>query len=85
MSQLMSPLPAIRLKPSPVWAYDPSPDVAMFKKMKDIFKNINTGGAFQVFDVKNKDELIELFSNILTKYNINGELFVREDYCERLS
>ena len=62
--------------------YDPSPDVKMFKQMKDIFGNIDTQGDFQVFDVENKEELIDLFTNILTKYNVNGELFIREDYRE---
>ena len=34
----------------------------------------------QKFDVDNKEELIELFTNILTKKNINGDFFVRKDY-----
>ena len=65
-----------------VMGYDPSPDVAIFKRMKDVFPNIDTQGSFMVFDVDNKEELIELFTNILTKLNANGELFVREDYRE---
>ena len=62
--------------------YDPSPDVAIFKKMKDVYPNIDTSGPFQKFDVNNKEELIELFTNILTKKNVNGEMFVRKDYRE---
>ena len=62
--------------------YDPSPDVAMFKRMKDLFPNIDTSGSFMTFDLDNKQELIELFTNILTKFNVNGQLFVREDYRE---
>ena len=63
-----------------VVGYDPSPDVAMFKKFKEIFPHINTSGPFQKFDVDNKDELIELFTNILTKKDFNGNFFVRKDY-----
>ena len=62
--------------------YDPSPDVAMFKKMKDLWPDIDTQGTFMMFDLDNKAELVQLFTNILTKYNANGELFVREDYRE---
>ena len=65
-----------------VVGYDPSPDVAMFKRMKDLFPHIDTSGDFMMFDVDNKLELIELFTNILTKENVNGGLFVREDYRE---
>ena len=65
-----------------VVGYAPSPDVAMFKRMKECFPSIDTSGDFLSFDVDNKDELIELFSNVLTKLNVNGELFVREDYRE---
>ena len=35
-----------------------------------------------MFDLHNKAEPVQLFTNILTKYNANGELFVREDYRE---
>ena len=62
--------------------YDPSPDVAMFKKMKEVWGNINTSGSFLMFDIDDKEDLIELFTNILTKKNVNGELFVRKDYRE---
>ena len=62
--------------------YDPSPDVAMFKKMKDLWPDIDTQGTFMVFDLDNKAKLVQLFTNFLTKYNANGELFVREDYRE---
>ena len=62
--------------------YDPSPDVAMFKRMKDLFPNIDTSDSIMTFDLDNKQELIELFTNILTKLNVNGQLFVREDYRE---
>ena len=62
--------------------YDPSPDVAMFKRMKEIFPLIDTAGPYLMFDIDNKQELIELFTNILTKQNVNGELFVRKDYRE---
>ena len=65
-----------------VVGYDPSPDVLMFKRMKDVFPTIDTTGDFMMFDVDNKNELIELFTNILTKENVNGELFVRQDYRE---
>ena len=65
-----------------VVGYDPSPDVLMFKRMKDVFPTIDTTGDFMMFDIDNKDELIELFTNILTKENVNGELFVRQDYRE---
>ena len=65
-----------------VVGYDPSPEVAMFKHMKDIFPHIDTTGSFLTFDIDNKEELIELFTNILTKQNVNGELFVRKDYRE---
>ena len=63
--------------------YDPSPEVSMFKRMKEVFPHINTSGPFQTFDdVENKEELIELFTNILTKRNGDGELFIRKDYRE---
>ena len=62
--------------------YDPSPDVSMFKKMKDLWPDIDTHGTFMVFDLDNKAKLVQLFTNFLTKYNANGELFVREDYRE---
>ena len=66
-----------------VVGYDPSPEVSMFKRMKEVFPHINTSGPFQTFDdVDNKEELIELFTNILTKRNGDGELFVRKDYRE---
>ena len=65
-----------------VVGYDPSPDVAMFKRMKEVFPHINTSGPFKKFDVDNKDELCELFTNILTKKNVNGNFFVRKDYRE---
>ena len=65
-----------------VVCYDPSPDVAMFKRMKDLFPNIDTSGEFMMFDVDNKLELIELFTNILNQENADGGLFVREDYRE---
>ena len=54
----------------------------MFKKMKDVFPDIDTSGSFMMFDLDNKQEVIELFTNILTKLNVNGQLFVREDYRE---
>ena len=63
--------------------YDPSPDVLMFKRMKEVFPKIDTSGPFLIFDdLANKEELIELFTNILTKKNVNEELFVRQDYRE---
>ena len=65
-----------------VVGYDPSPDVLMFKRMKEVFSSLDTSGSFMMFDVDNKDELIELYTNILTKENVNGELFVRQDYRE---
>ena len=42
--------------------YDPSPDVAMFKRFKDVFPNIDTSGSYMTFDLDNKDELIELLA-----------------------
>ena len=65
--------------------YDPSPDVAMFKRFKDVFPNIDTSGSYMTFDLDNKDELIELFTRILTQENDDGGLFVREDYRELCS
>ena len=37
---------------------------------------------FQKYNVDNKDELCELFTNILTKKNGDGNFFVRKDYLE---
>ena len=65
-----------------VMGYDPSPDVQMFKRMKDIWKDIDTTGPFQTFELETeqREELIMTYIEILEKHGVDGELFVRGDY-----
>ena len=67
-----------------VVGYDPSPDVAMFKKFQEIFPQLDTSGTFLTFDLEAEQakELIKLYIDILTKEGEDGEMFVREDYRE---
>ena len=67
-----------------VVGYDPSPDVAMFKRFKEIFPLIDTTGSFETFQLESdqKEELIKTYTEILTKQGDDGKLFVRQDYRE---
>ena len=67
-----------------VVGYDPSPDVAMFKKFKEIFPQLDTSGTFLTFDLEAEqaEDLIKLYTDILTREGEDGEMFVREDYRE---
>ena len=62
--------------------YDPSPDIQMFKRMKEIWKDIDTTGPLQTFEfeTEQRDELIVTYTEILEKHGVDGELFVRGDY-----
>ena len=65
-----------------VMGYDPSPDVQMFKRMKEIWKDIDTTGPFQTFELETeqREELILTYTDILEKHGVDGKLFVRGDY-----
>ena len=60
----------------PIMGYDPSPDVQMFKRMKEIWKDVDTTWPFQTFEFKTeqKDELIMTYTEILEKHGVDGEL-----------
>ena len=62
--------------------YDPSPDVQMFKRLKEIWNDIDTTGPIITFELETeqREELILTYTDILTKHGVDGELFVRGDY-----
>ena len=65
-----------------VMGYDPSPDVQMFKRLKEIWNDIDTTGPIITFELEpeQREELILTYTDILTKHGVDGELFVRGDY-----
>ena len=67
-----------------VVGYDPSPDVALFKKMKDLWPSLDTSGPFLTFtlETEQKEDLIQTYTDILTKEGEDGKVLVREDYRE---
>ena len=67
-----------------VVGYDPSPDVMCFKRMKDLWPSLDTSGSFLTFNLEAEqaEDLIKLYTDILTKQGKDGEMFVREDYRE---
>ena len=67
-----------------VVGYDPSPDVAIFKKMKDLFPSLDTSGPFLTFTLEpeQQQKLIQTYTEILTKQTEDNKLLAREDYRE---
>jgi hypothetical protein len=67
-----------------VVGYDPSPDVALFRKFKDLWPSLDTSRPFLTFklETEQQEELIQTFTEILDKKGEDGNLFVREDYRE---
>ena len=67
-----------------VVGYDPSPDVALFCKFKDLWPSLDTSRPFLTFklETEQQEELIQTFTEILDKKGEDGNLFVREDYRE---
>ena len=65
-----------------VVGYDPSPDVQMFKRFKEVYPLIDTTGTFLTFELESeqKEDLIRTYTDILTKQGHDGGLFVRQDY-----
>ena len=61
--------------------YDPSP-VLMFKRLKEIWNDIDTTGPIITFELETEQrkELIMTYTKILTKNGVDGKLFVRGDY-----
>ena len=65
-----------------VVGYDPSPDILMFKRLKEIWNDIDKTGPFLTFDLdtEQREELIKTYTEILTKEDVDGQIFVRGDY-----
>ena len=62
-----------------VVGYDPSPDILMFKRLKEIWNSIDKTGPFLTFDLgtEQRDKLIMTNTEILTKEDVDGQIFVR--------
>ena len=67
-----------------VVGYDPSPDVAIFVRMKNLFPSLDTTGPFLTFtlEAEQQAELIQTYTDILTKQGEDNKLLAREDYRE---
>ena len=67
-----------------VVGYDPSPDVAIFVRMKNLFPSLDTSGPFLTFtlEAEQQAELIQTYTEILTKQGEDNKLLAREDYRE---
>ena len=67
-----------------VVGYDPSPDVAIFVRMKNLFPSLDTTGPFLTFtlEAEQQAELIQTYTEILTKQGEDNKLLAREDYRE---
>ena len=67
-----------------VVGYDPSPDVQIFRKMKDLWPSLDTSGQFLTFtlETEKQEDLIQTYTDILNKQGEDGKLFIREDYRE---
>jgi len=62
--------------------YDPSPDVQMFKRLKEILNDIDKSGPSITFDLETeqREELINTYTEILTKQDVDGQIFVHDHY-----
>ena len=65
-----------------VVGYDPSPDVQMFKRLKEILNDIDKSGPSITFDLatEQREELINTYTEILTKQDVDGQIFVHDHY-----
>ena len=65
-----------------IMGYNPSPDVQMFKRIKEIWNDIDKTEPLITFELetKQREELIITYTEILTKHRVDGKLFVHGDY-----
>ena len=64
---------------------DPSPDNQMFKRLKDIWSEVDTSGPIQTIPIDDQsvcDQLLAFYQMMLEKETKEKDLFLRNDYRE---